>query len=114
MKLKFYGTRGSTPVCESSFTKFGGNTTCLFISGLDDGAGTIIMDAGTGIRNLGKDIISGKIDVGEKINLGFTHYHWDHIQGFPFFAPAYNRNSEIEIATAGNRKIQNVKDIFNE
>jgi phosphoribosyl 1,2-cyclic phosphodiesterase len=112
MKIKFYGTRGSIPVSDPGFTEFGGNTTCLFISGLDEGAGTIIMDAGTGIRNLGKDIMSKQIDIDEEINLGFTHFHWDHIQGFPFFAPAYNKDSKIEISTAGRRKIENLKDIF--
>ena len=112
MKIKFYGTRGSIPVSDPNFMEFGGNTTCLFISGLDEGAGTIIMDAGTGIRNLGKDILSGKIEVGEDINLGFTHFHWDHIQGFPFFAPAYNPESKIEISTAGKKEIHDLKDIF--
>ena len=112
MKIKFYGTRGSVPVSDAGFTEFGGNTTCLFISGLDEGVGTVIMDAGTGIRNLGKDIMSNQVDVDEEINLGFTHFHWDHIQGFPFFAPAYNKVSKIEISTAGKRKIKNLKDIF--
>ena len=112
MIVKFYGTRGSIPVSDPGFTEFGGNTTCVIISGIDDGAGAIIMDAGTGIRNLGKDFVSGKIEAGDEISLGFTHFHWDHIQGFPFFAPAYNPNSKIQISTAGNRKILNLKDIF--
>jgi len=112
VKIKFYGTRGSIPVSDPGFMEFGGHTTCLFISGIDEGASTIIMDAGTGIRNLGKDILNGVIDVGENISLGFTHFHWDHIQGFPFFAPAYNPDSKIEISTAGNREIHNLKDIF--
>lgn len=112
MKLKFYGTRGSIPVSDPDFMEFGGNTTCLFISAIDEGADTLIIDAGTGIRNLGKDIMSGKVDIGEEIFLGFTHFHWDHIQGFPFFAPAYNPDSKIQISTAGKRKIHNLKDIF--
>ena len=112
MFIKFYGTRGSIPVSDPGFMEFGGHTTCLFISGIDEGAGTVIMDAGTGIRSLGKDIIGGKIDKGENINLGFTHFHWDHIQGFPFFAPAYSPNSKIEISTAGKREVHNLKDIF--
>ena len=112
MKIKFYGTRGSIPVSDPDFMEFGGNTTCLFISGIDEGAGTLIMDAGTGIRKLGKDIMNGNIKAGEEISLGFTHFHWDHIQGFPFFALAYNPESKIHISTAGKRKIQNLKDIF--
>ena len=112
MKIKFYGTRGSIPVSDPGFMEFGGNTTCVFISGIDEGAGTIIMDAGTGIRKLGKEIIAGKIEAGDEISLGFTHFHWDHIQGFPFFEPAYNSDSKIHISTAGKRKIVNLKDIF--
>ena len=112
MIVRFYGTRGSIPVSDSDFMEFGGNTTCVLISGIDEGAGAIIMDAGTGIRNLGKEILSGKIEIGDEISLGFTHFHWDHIQGFPFFAPAYNPNSKIQISTAGKRKILNLKDIF--
>jgi len=49
VKIKFYGTRGSIPVSDPGFMEFGGNTTCVFISGIDEGAGAIIMDAGTGI-----------------------------------------------------------------
>lgn len=112
MKIKFYGTRGSVPVSDPGFMEFGGNTTCLFISAIDEGADTLIIDAGTGIRNLGKDIMSGKVGIGEEIFLGFTHFHWDHIQGFPFFAPAYNPDSKIQISTAGERNIYNLKDIF--
>ena len=112
MILKFYGTRGSVPVSDREFMEFGGNTTCVFISAVDEGAGSIIMDAGTGIRKLGKDILSRTIDVGDRINLGFTHFHLDHIQGFPFFDPAYNPNSMIRISTMGKRKILNLKDIF--
>ena len=112
MKIIFYGTRGSVPVSDPEFMEFGGNTTCLFISGIDEGFGTIIMDAGTGIRKLGKDISLGKVETGDEISLGFTHFHWDHIQGFPFFDPAYNPQSKLHISTAGRRKIENLKDIF--
>ena len=66
MKIKFYGTRGSVPVSEREFMEFGGNTTCVFISGIDEGAGAIIMDAGTGIRKLGKDIGTGKVEAVKK------------------------------------------------
>ena len=112
MIIKFYGTRGSIPVSDREFMEFGGNTTCVFISGVDENADSAIMDAGTGIRKLGKEIAAGKINVGDRINLGFTHFHWDHIQGFPFFEPAYNPSSVIRISTLGERKILNLKDIF--
>jgi len=112
MLVKFYGTRGSIPVSEREFMEFGGNTTCVLISGVDEGINSVIMDAGTGIRNLGKDISSGKINIGDKINLGLTHFHWDHIQGFPFFEPAYNSDSIVRISTMRKREILNLKDIF--
>jgi len=56
MKVTFYGTRGSIPVCEPAFQEFGGNTTCVLLTG-DDGR-IAILDAGSGIRNLGRDLIA--------------------------------------------------------
>ena len=92
MKLKFYGTRGSIPICDAGFQQFGGNTTCLQITFTDTNRIAII-DAGTGLRNLGRDLraIGHKQ---EQIAIAFTHFHWDHIQGFPFFAPAYDPRPE--------------------
>jgi phosphoribosyl 1,2-cyclic phosphodiesterase len=98
-QIKFYGTRGSTPVCEPGFQLFGGNTTCIYTDLLinDRSKMIVVFDAGTGIRKLGKDIINGKIPNTETILLIFTHLHWDHIQGFPFFEPAYNPQQNIGI-----------------
>ena len=99
MKLKFYGTRGSIPVCDAGFQQFGGNTTCLQLTFTDTNRIAII-DAGTGIRNLGKDLLA----IGhqqEQIVMAFTHFHWDHIQGFPFFGPAYVPGQKITILTIG-------------
>ncbi len=98
MKLKFYGTRGSIPVCEQKFQKYGGNTTCVAICNESE---IYIFDAGTGIRNLGIDYFKdGEHDL-TNIILAFSHFHWDHIQGFPFFLPAYDTNREITITTFG-------------
>lgn len=99
-KLKFYGVRGSIPVCSPSANIFGGNTTCFYLDLLvKDPKEKIIVvfDAGTGIRQLGKDIASGEIGRTEYILIHFTHFHWDHIQGFPFFAPAYFENQKIAL-----------------
>ncbi|MFC2083965.1 MBL fold metallo-hydrolase [Bacteroidota bacterium] len=111
MKVKFYGTRGSTPISDPNSTEFGGNTTCIFITAEEAGS-TLILDAGIGIRKLGKDIVKQNLHLMGRINLGFTHFHWDHIQGFPFFDPAYISDSNIMVAVMGKRKIKNLKDIF--
>jgi phosphoribosyl 1,2-cyclic phosphodiesterase len=107
MKLKFYGTRGSVPVCDAGFQQFGGNTTCFQITFTDINQ-IAVVDAGTGIRKLGRDLqMMGHKQ--EQIILAFTHFHWDHIQGFPFFAPAYESNQEITLLTVGEG--QTVKDL---
>lgn len=111
MKVKFYGVRGSLPVCGREFERFGGNTTCIRI--LRELANRIaIIDAGTGIRNLGKEIITEGISQ-NIINIVFSHFHWDHIQGLPFFAPAYNPKQKLGILAVGRKgKITNLREIF--
>lgn len=91
MQLTFYGVRGSIPSPGPEFVKYGGNTACVHIQ-LDDGT-DIILDAGTGIKNLGQVLIGKQSD----IHLLLTHNHWDHIQGFPFFAPIYQQGRNIFI-----------------
>ncbi|HUU41005.1 MAG TPA: MBL fold metallo-hydrolase [Desulfatiglandales bacterium] len=91
MEIKFWGTRGSTPVPGKDTIVYGGNTTCLEIS-LTSGK-KVIIDAGTGIRPLGIELGSRKKDV--DIYLLITHNHWDHIMGFPFFSPIYNPSTRI-------------------
>lgn len=111
MKIKFYGTRGSIPVCDTGFQEFGGNTTCLQVTFENDQI--LILDAGSGIRNLGKDLIQNGHEQFEDIFIAFTHFHWDHIQGFPFFAPAFDPRRHFTITALGkNREIQNLKEIF--
>lgn len=93
MKIKFWGTRGSIPVPGPETIKYGGNTTCLEARLADNTL--IIFDAGTGMKNLGQEILShnGITD----INLVLTHSHWDHIQGFPFFGPANKEDVNINV-----------------
>jgi phosphoribosyl 1,2-cyclic phosphodiesterase len=93
MKVTFFGVRGSCPAPGLEFIKYGGNTACVHIN-LDDGT-DIILDAGTGtgIKNLGQKLIKQTND----IHLLLTHNHWDHIQGFPFFAPIYQPQRNIII-----------------
>jgi phosphoribosyl 1,2-cyclic phosphodiesterase len=102
MVIKFYGTRGSIAVASKDTKKYGGNTTCLYIE--SNSGDAIIVDAGTGIRELGTHLVQNNKD---EIHLIFTHYHWDHIQGFPFFAPVYLNNKTIFIY--GNKKETTVK-----
>lgn len=88
MKIKFWGVRGSVPVPGKDTIKFGGNTTCVEIRSSSEDL--IIIDAGTGIRLLGIELIKGDFGKGQgTAHILFTHTHWDHIQGFPFFMPAY-------------------------
>ena len=111
MKLKFYGTRGSIPICDAGFQQFGGNTTCLQITFTDTNRIAII-DAGTGLRNLGRDLLA----IGhkqEQIVIAFTHFHWDHIQGFPFFAPAYDPGQKITfLALARDQPVGHLREVF--
>lgn len=98
-QIKLYGTRGSTPVCENGYQEYGGNTTCIYADLLtnDRSKGCIIFDAGTGIRRLGKEIASGVLPKVDNIFLIFTHFHWDHIQGLPFFDSIYAPGQYINV-----------------
>ncbi len=88
MKIKFWGVRGSIPVPGPDTVEYGGNTTCIEI--ITSSNERIIIDAGTGIRVLGNTLLSTEFGQGNgHAYILFTHSHWDHIQGFPFFAPAY-------------------------
>lgn len=93
MKIKFWGTRGSIPVPGEETIIYGGNTTCLEIT-LESGK-KVIIDAGTGIRSLGDKLTDEDNPV--DIHLLMTHIHWDHVLGFPFFAPIYKASSKIRI-----------------
>ena len=91
MTIKFWGVRGSIPSPGASTVRYGGNTSCVSI---DPGTDKIlILDAGTGIRELGKTITGSDTD----LYILLSHSHWDHIQGFPFFAPIYHLKQKIYI-----------------
>ena len=111
MKITFYGTRGSTPVAEADFTRIGGNTSCILVT---FNTGRIaILDAGTGIRKLGNDLLARSHEQYDNIFIGLSHTHWDHIQGFPFFKPAYDPRRHFTIAICGKgRNTRKLKKIF--
>ena len=93
MKITFYGVRGSIPTPGYGTYRYGGNTSCVHIetaSGQD-----LVLDAGTGIRNLGKRLV----EKDSPINLLLSHGHWDHIQGYPFFMPIYQPDRQIRVYT---------------
>ncbi len=87
-----WGTRGSIPAPGPATAGYGGNTPCLEVRLGDE---LLILDAGTGIRALG-DSIAAEQDA-PRASIFLTHFHWDHIQGFPFFAPLYNPASSLRI-----------------
>jgi len=99
MKLKIWGCRGSIPTPGKDTVRYGGNTPCVELK-LDDN-NLIILDSGTGIRNLGNYLIRK----GESIRayIMITHPHWDHIQGFPFFKPIFISGNEFTIVGSGAR-----------
>ncbi len=97
MKVKFWGVRGSIPISSPKNSKYGGNTSCVEVN-CDDK--TIILDSGTGIMPLGYDIMAGNIakeNSKNRLYIFFSHVHWDHIQGFPFFRPAFDSEFEINL-----------------
>lgn len=87
VKLRFWGVRGSTPTVEPGTWRYGGNTPCVELT-MPDGA-QFILDCGTGLRMLGNRWASPNGANGPGTHIFVTHYHWDHIQGLPFFAPLY-------------------------
>jgi len=91
VQVKFWGVRGSIATPSASHMKYGGNTSCVELV-LDDRV--IILDAGTGVRMLGECLLDRQIKNYQFLQ---SHTHWDHINGFPFFAPVYCEDVTIEV-----------------
>ncbi len=105
MLIKCWGSRGSIPVSGGQYLKYGGDTTCIQV--VAKSGETVIIDAGTGIRQLG-----AALDAVDTCYLLLTHAHWDHVAGFPFFKPLFNSNKVVEIQNSTFSGLP-VKEIFN-
>ncbi len=97
MKVTLHGTRGSIPVPSSDTQYYGGNTTCIEI--LTNAGERIIIDAGSGIRALGEEIMA---QGNSSFDLCFTHAHWDHLLGFSMFAPIFSASASVSIHAQEN------------
>jgi phosphoribosyl 1,2-cyclic phosphodiesterase len=92
VKVRCWGARGSIPVSGREFLRYGGDTACLEVRTKNDAI--LILDAGTGIRALGDELVrQGRTD----LTLLLSHFHWDHIQGLPFFGPLYDPAAHLSL-----------------
>jgi phosphoribosyl 1,2-cyclic phosphodiesterase len=107
MEITFWGTRGSIASPGPDTVVYGGNTTCVEVT-LSSGR-TVIIDAGTGMRNLGDALMKRQSDM--RLYLLMTHIHWDHLMGFPFFAPVFTANSHL-VVDGYPKGIEGLKRIF--
>jgi phosphoribosyl 1,2-cyclic phosphodiesterase len=113
-QLKFWGVRGSiaTPTLEN--LRYGGNTTCLSLDlGVDE---HLILDCGTGIRLFGESLTAGRPRRPMRFQVIFTHYHLDHIEGLPFFAPIYDPGNTFTFhgSNAAGRTVKEILERFME
>ncbi|HEX3323171.1 MAG TPA: MBL fold metallo-hydrolase [Terriglobales bacterium] len=93
MRVKFWGVRGSTPTPQPENLRYGGNTSCVEVR---SGDAIYIFDCGTGLRALGRQLNSEFQNKPVAAHIFVSHFHWDHIQGIPFFRPLYdNRDSRF-------------------
>jgi phosphoribosyl 1,2-cyclic phosphodiesterase len=95
LHLRFWGTRGSIPAPGPDTVRYGGNTPCIEVR--TDTGWLIVLDAGTGMRELGRSLMANANGNGIAGDIFLTHAHWDHIQGIPFFAPIFQQGNRFTI-----------------
>ncbi len=98
MRVRFWGTRGSVAVPGPATVRYGGNTSCVEV--VTDGGTRFILDCGTGVRELGNELVRTHA-APMTLHVLLSHTHWDHIQGFPFFSPAFSTQNRIVIYSSG-------------
>ncbi len=111
MRVTFHGVRGSVPAPGKSTARYGGNTSCVEVRTSDDTL--IVLDAGTGLRELGKTFQGGPC----KLHMLISHTHWDHVLGLPFFGPLWNRDSELivyPLASDAQERFRETITLFDE
>jgi phosphoribosyl 1,2-cyclic phosphodiesterase len=91
VRITFWGVRGSIPTPGRDTAEIGGNTSCVEVRA---GKLALILDGGTGLRLLGQKLLK---EMPVTAHIFFSHVHWDHIQGFPFFAPAFVPGNTIHL-----------------
>lgn len=110
MHVKFLGVRGSVPTPTAENLGFGGNTTCLEVR--SENNDRLVIDAGTGVRGLNRSPLDDSSDGNLQFHFLMTHFHWDHIQGLPFFAPLFQADSRIAFYSGKDSKtLQRILDV---
>lgn len=106
MEVRFWGVRGSVASSGSHVAKIGGNTSCLEV---ESHGHRLIFDAGTGLRGLGDSLMKAPP---VKATMLFSHLHWDHVQGFPFFTPAFMPTTELTMYGPGGDGEQQLQSVL--
>src|SRR5690348_11669158 len=92
--VTFWGTRGSIPTPGAATARYGGNTPCVAVEGA--GGQLVVLDAGTGIRALGLELVARQ-NGAARVEILLSHAHWDHIQGLPHFKPFFSAGNSVRI-----------------
>ena len=112
MKIRFWGVRGSIPCPGPDTMKYGGNTACIELR-FENSERLIIVDAGSGIRQLGDHMVKNDLPKGPvNADIFLTHTHWDHILGFPFFTPIYIPGTKLRVYGPSTFEEESLEDVI--